>query len=78
MNKYQVAMGIIAAAEAGKTQSVASKRRAGTKRAGYKTTVDGLNASIASSIDRSRYKREVPRTVSSYGPKQSIKVWREI
>lgn len=77
MNKMQVAMGIIAVAERDKPQNVASKRRAGTKRASFKMSVDGMNHAIAARIDASRRpEREPVQTIGVYGPKQSIRGWK--
>ena len=75
MNKIQRAMGIIASAERNKSVNVTSKRRAGTKKASFKMSVDGMNARLAYQLD-ARPRPKV-QTVGSYGPAQSIRVWRK-
>ena len=77
MNKFQVAVGIIAVAERDKPTSVASKKRAGTRRAGFKVSRDGIEHAVAHSIDMSRKPAKPPvQTIGEYGPKQSIRIWR--
>ena len=78
MNRYTVAAGTVAYSERDKPTDVTSKRRAGTKRASFKMSVDGMNHSIAHSIDASR-RPEPPltQTIGVRGPKQSIRVWRK-
>ena len=79
MNKYVAASGTIAYAERDKPTSVISKRRAGTKRASFKMSVDGMNYAIAHSIDMSR-KPVKPKvqTVGVYGPQQGVRVWKRL
>jgi hypothetical protein len=74
MNKIQQAIGIAASPEVGKDVNVASKRRAGTKKASFKMSRDGVEARAIAAMNKPEPKR--PRTVGSYGPKQSIRVWR--
>ena len=78
MNKIQRAMGIVAAAEVDKPTNVNSKKRAGTKRASYKVSRDGIENMIMNTIEASR--RPAPpehRTVGIYGPQQGVRVWRK-
>ena len=79
MNKYVAASGTVAYAEMDKPTNVISKRRAGTKRASYKMSVDGMNYAIAHSIDMSR-KPVKPKvqTVGVYGPQQGVRVWKRL
>ena len=78
MNKMQRAMGIVAAAERDKPQDVTSKRRAGTKKASYKVSTDGINNMIINTIANNRRpKPPEHRTVGIYGPQQGIRVWRK-
>jgi hypothetical protein len=79
MNKYQVAIGIVAASELDKPQDVTSKRRAGTKRASFKISRDGIEDAIVNTIHRDRQPVKPPvQTVGVYGLNQGggIRVWR--
>lgn len=70
-------MGIIAVSEKDKYTNVNSKRRAGTKKAGFKVSADGIENAIANSIDASRRPdKSKVQTVGVKGPKQEIRVWK--
>lgn len=77
MNKYQVAAGVVAVAEREKEFNVASKKRAGTKRASFKMSRDGIEHAIASRIDADRRPKIEPvQTIGVYGPSQGVRVWK--
>lgn len=73
MNRYQQAMAISAARERGNIPTVNSKKRAGTKRASFKASRDGIEQSFLMAMQPVK----PSRCVGKYGPRQRIRVWRK-
>lgn len=70
-------VGVPAHASRDKPFNVRSKVRACTRKASFADSVSRRNDSIAHAIDASRRPDQPEtQTVGSYGPTQSIRVWR--
>lgn len=73
----QTAINIVAYAERDKAINIDSKVRAVTRKASFKASVDAQTNRLVSNIHRSRYTVAETSTVGTYGPKQSIRIWRK-
>ncbi len=76
MNPDQVAMLKVAYVERDKPVNATSKKRAGTKRASFKVSVDAMNGRMAHMLDNKPEDIPEVRTVGEFGPQQNTRVWR--